>query len=43
MAALTNTDGNTQIGKTSYHDSQQGPFRDASLGVLSKRNVKNFT
>lgn len=37
IAALTNADGNAQIGNTSYQDSQQGPFRDGCLGVLAKQ------
>lgn len=40
ISTLTNTDGNSQIGKTSYQDRQQGPFRDGGLGVLRQKKYK---
>lgn len=40
ISVLTNTDGNSQVGQTGNQDSQQGPFRDGSLGVLQNKKCK---
>lgn len=34
MTLLTDSEGYTQVGDSSYQDGQQGTFRNGCLGIL---------